>query len=137
MMKVVPVMAFYFLIISACAGQVKPVEYRDTVFSSVRVEPDLAYRSPLPAGKAGKGYHFDMYEPGEGAVTEPGVPVAPGSANLRDSGTDTLPAGLPGTSRPLIIWMHGGRIQIRFQEGGGAPFLVYRFCPARLFVCVH
>jgi hypothetical protein len=58
MMKVVPVMAFYFLIISACAGQVKPVEYRDTVFSTVRVEPDLAYRSPLPAGKAGKGYHL-------------------------------------------------------------------------------
>jgi len=114
MMKVVPVMAFYFLIVCACTGQVKPVEYRDTVFSTVRVEPDLAYRSRLPAGKAGKGYHFDMYEPG--------VPVAPGSANLRDSGTGTLPAGLPGTSRPLIIWMHGGGFKFGSRKGAGPRF---------------
>ena len=115
MMKVVSVMAFYFLIVCACTGQMKPVMYRDTVFSAVRVEPDLAYRSSLPAGKAGKGYHFDLYEPG-----------AP-------------PAGLPATGvgvtgRPLIIWMHGGGFKFGSRKAAGARFWCTGFA-RRGYIC--
>lgn len=106
MMKVVSVMAFYFLILSTCAGQVMPVRYRDTVFSAVRVGWDLAYRSPLPAGKAGKAYHFDMYEPENNPSTPSGLPI-----NV--AGT---------TGRPLIIWMHGGGFKFGSRKAAGARF---------------
>ena len=95
MIKVLSMWAFYFLIVSSCAGQVKPVEYRDTVFSAVRVESNLAYRSPLPAGKAGKAYRFDLYEP----------PIEAGA-----------------TRRPLIIWMHGGGFRFGSRKATGARF---------------
>lgn len=118
MMKVVSVMAFYFLIVCVCAGQVKPVRYRDTVFSIVRIEPDLAYRSPLPAGKAGKGYHFDLYEPGAPAATGSDLQVSDSGGSAAD-----LPATRPaGMSRPLIIWMHGGGFKFGSRKAAGARF---------------
>ena len=94
MMKVGALLAFYFLMVSACAGQAKPVRYRDTVFSTITVERDLAYRSPLPAGKAGKAYRFDLYEPGDD----------------------------PATARPLIIWMHGGGFKFGSRKASGTRF---------------
>lgn len=108
MMKVVSVMAFYFLILSTCTGQPKPGRYRDTVFSTITVERDLAYRSPLPAGKAGKGYRFDLYEPENDPITPNG--------------------------RPLIIWMHGGGFKFGSRKAAGARFWCTSFA-RRGYLC--
>ncbi|HXO74760.1 MAG TPA: alpha/beta hydrolase [Puia sp.] len=126
MVKVVSVLAFYFLIVSACAGQVKPALYRDSVFSTVRVEPDLAYRSPLPAGKAGKAYHFDLYEPGEGTASEP--------AGLAAASLSTPAAGAGASGRPLIIWMHGGGFRFGSRKAAGARFWCTSFA-RRGYLC--
>ena len=124
MMKLVSVMAFYFFIVFACAGQTKPVQYRDTVFSDVRVTRDQAYRSPLPAGKAGKAYRFDLYEPGV-AGNPAALPAASELAGPAASGSGTLPvshAGTPAKGRPLIIWMHGGGFKFGSRKASGARF---------------
>jgi hypothetical protein len=68
MAKVIFAAAVYFLIVSACKGQGRPVAYRDTVFPAVTVEPDLSYRSSKLAGKMRKDYRFDMYMPGRGVA---------------------------------------------------------------------
>lgn len=129
MIKVLFVSAFYFLIVGACAGQTKPVRYRDTVFSTITVERDLAYRSPLPAGKAGRAYHFDLYEPGDAgtpaALPAAGAGAAAEPAGLAASGSGTLPvshAGTPARGRPLIIWMHGGGFKFGSRKAAGARF---------------
>jgi acetyl esterase/lipase len=108
MIKVLSVLAFYFLTVSNCTGQVKPVEYRDTVFSAVRIESNLAYRSPLPKGKAGKACRFDLYEPGN-------HPISP-------------------ISRPLIIWMHGGGFKFGSRKATGARFWCTSFA-RRGYLC--
>ena len=119
MIKVLSMLAFYFLIVCPCAGQVKAVQYRDTVFSAVRVEPNLAYRSPLPKGKAGKAYRFDLYEPGEGGATE-------------SAGLPATVAGAAG--RPLIIWMHGGGFRFGSRKAAGARFWCTSFA-RRGYLC--
>jgi len=125
MIKLVSVMGFYFFV-CACAGQTKPVQYRDTVFSSVRVESNLAYRSPLPAGKAGKAYRFDLYEPGNLGAS--------GSGDLPLFGT-ILPATVAGAAgRPLIIWMHGGGFRFGSRKARGARFWCTSFA-RRGYLC--
>ncbi len=120
MIKLLSLVAFYFLIVSACAGQERPVEYRDTVFPAVRVEPNLVYRSLPPTGKAGKGYRFDLYEPESGtAVSDP-------------SGATTT--GVGAAARPLIIWMHGGGFRFGSRKAAGARFWCTSFA-RRGYLC--
>src|SRR5258708_948293 len=108
MMKVLIPMAVYFLIVSGCKGQGRPVRYRDTVFSAVTVEPDLTYRSPPPAGERGKAYRFAMYVPGDGDAR---------------GGSSTLATGTGGAAgRPLIIWMHGGGFKFGSRKANGTRF---------------
>jgi acetyl esterase/lipase len=125
------VTAFYFFIVSTCAGQVRALQYRDTVFSGVIVVPNLAYRSPLPAGKAGKGYHFDLYMPdatSASAVVAATPAIRPGNLQVSGRGTSG-PAG-----RPLIIWMHGGGFRFGSRKAAGARFWCTSFA-RRGYLC--
>jgi len=68
-----------FIALSAKAQTVKPVKYKDIIFSDVTIDKDLNYAPDAPTDKK-KSFLFDLYQP-------------------KDDHS---------APRPLIIWMHGG-----------------------------
>jgi acetyl esterase/lipase len=86
--------------------QLPPVRYKDLVFATVTVDKNIIYQSNPPAGTKEKYYLLDLYQPEN----------------------DT------GTSRPLIIWMHGGGFKFGNKRSRGTPLWSKRFAQ-RGYVC--
>jgi acetyl esterase/lipase len=83
-----------------------PVHYRDFIFSNVTMKKNLSYASTIPAGIKPKRYRLDLYQPAE----------------------DT------STSRPLIIWMHGGGFKFGSKKAKGIRIWSSNFA-RRGYVC--
>lgn len=86
--------------------EVKLIRYKDFMFSHLTIQKNLLYSTNIPAGIKCKRYRFDLYH-----ATE-----------------DTL------TSRPLIIWMHGGGFKFGSKKASGIRIWSRSFA-RRGFVC--
>ncbi|HTN06977.1 alpha/beta hydrolase [Agriterribacter sp.] len=88
-------------------GQQLPgTRYKDLVFTAVTVNKNIMYQPNPPAGVKEKYYLFDLYQPGN----------------------DT------STSRPLILWIHGGGFKFGNKSSRGTPLWCRRFAE-RGYVC--
>ncbi|HRN57268.1 MAG TPA: alpha/beta hydrolase [Agriterribacter sp.] len=88
------------------AQQLAATRYKDRVFTTVAVDKNITYQPVPPAGAKAKYYLFDLYQPEN----------------------DT------GSSRPLIIWIHGGGFTFGNKNSRGIPLWCRRFAE-RGYVC--
>ncbi|HRP58163.1 alpha/beta hydrolase [Agriterribacter sp.] len=86
--------------------QLPPARYKDRVFTAVTTDKNIIYQSNPPAGTKEKYYLLDLYQPEN----------------------DT------STSRPLIIWIHGGGFKFGNKTSRGIPLWCKRFAQ-RGYVC--
>lgn len=86
--------------------QLSSVRYKDRVFANITVNRNITYTADLPDGVKAKYYLLDLYEPEN----------------------DTC------TSRPLIIWIHGGGFKFGNKTSRGIPLWCRRFAE-RGYVC--
>ena len=87
-------------------GQWQTTRYKDRVFTGITVNKDLVYQPNPPAHAKEKYYLLDLYQPQN----------------------DT------SSSRPLIIWMHGGGFKFGNKKSRGTPLWSKRFAQ-RGYVC--
>ncbi len=91
--------------LSAKAQTVKPVKYKDIIFSDIAIDKDLSYAPDASPDKK-KSFLFDLYQP-----------------------TDDHSA-----PRPLIIWMHGGGFKFGSKDAKGIKLWSKTFAQ-RGYVC--
>ena len=87
-------------------GQWQTTRYKDPVFKNIKIDNNVVYQTNPPGNTKEKYYRLDLYQPEN----------------------DT------STSRPLIIWMHGGGFKFGNKESRGTPLWSKRFAQ-RGYVC--
>ena len=86
--------------------QCQTTRYKDLVFKNIKIDNNVVYQPNPPEGAKKKYYLFDLYQPEN----------------------DTC------TSRPLILWMHGGGFKFGNKTSRGTPIWSKRFAQ-RGYVC--
>ena len=86
--------------------QYQTTRYKDLVFKNIKIDNNIVYQPNPPEGAKKKYYLFDLYQPQN----------------------DTC------TSRPLILWMHGGGFKFGNKKSRGTPLWSKRFAQ-RGYVC--
>ena len=102
------VLTSLLLIFSAtCIAQSRVlIRYRDPLYDKVRINRNIKYNSPVDSSGNRREYLADIYEPENDSLT----------------------------SRPLIIWMHGGGFKYGNKKTGGIPLWCKEFAK-RGYVC--
>lgn len=88
------------------AQPIKPIRYKDYLFSELTIRKDLYYSSKLPEGTRKKYYRFDIYHASQDSSIK----------------------------RPLIIWMHGGGFKFGSKKAKGIRLWSKSFA-RRGYVC--
>ena len=95
-----------FISLPLFGEQWQTTRYKDPVFKNIKIDKDVVYQPDLPGNTKQKYYLLDLYQPEN----------------------DT------STSRPLIIWMHGGGFKFGNKKSRGTPLWSKRFAQ-RGYVC--
>jgi len=91
--------------LSAKAQTVKPVKFKDIIFTDITIDKDLSF-NPDASPTEKKSFLFDLYRPKDGH----------------------------SAPRPLIIWMHGGGFKLGTKEAKGIKLWSKTFAQ-RGYVC--
>jgi len=98
---------FICVTLSSYSQAIKPVKYKDFVFSEITVQENISYATAAKPGIKKKHYLFDIYEPGVDSTQK----------------------------RPLIIWLHGGGFVLGSKKAKGIQLWSESFAK-RGYVCV-
>ncbi|MEP6673986.1 MAG: alpha/beta hydrolase, partial [Ferruginibacter sp.] len=107
MLKFIFTSISFYLALCSYAQPVKPVKYKDIVFSNIAIDKNLSYADNTAAGTKHKFYLFDLYQPANDTIT---------------------------ARRPLIIWMHGGGFKFGSKSAKGIQILCSEFAQ-RGYLC--
>lgn len=95
-----------FISHAICAQPVKPIRYKEYIFSDIAITKNISYSAHIPTGIKEKYYQLDLYHA------------------MQDS----------STRRPLIIWMHGGGFKFGSKKAKGIRLWSKSFA-RRGYVC--